>query len=477
MPPPSSATTSVALPTEALAIDCGPTPVESHGLVLPLRPGDVLQGRRRYQILRQLGQGGFGTVYVAASLDTSTDAPGLPGPPAQVAVKVLGSARDPGVRSGLKRELAALRAIEHEHIPKLYDWSLDGDVAFAVVEYFPSGSLREAWPDLHHSDAEQTWRLLLDLLSALEAAHRASVLHLDVKPSNVLLDGNGGFVLADFGTAQSARMSMGLLSRGGIGVGLGTRGYRTPEQDQRSLTAIDLRTDLYGLGATAWAIYTGIDLNSRTDELLWNETGRSFALRPISEVRAHCPPDLERVIMSLLHVDPQRRPGGASEVLVEVRQALEGFSDPVSSDLVQAQKCSRDEIQSVLDGLIDPLWSSLCCSVGFERYFVRFDDGELLSRGGHHTHHTILVLQGRVAVEREGERVGIQEGEGALLGSIATLTGASLQVDLRAVGTVWACVFNEAQLEQLVTCNPGVSVRMLRNMADRIATGPPRHRP
>ena len=85
-----------------------------------------------------------------------------------------------------------------------------------------------------------------------------------------------------------------------------------------------------------------------------------------------------------------------------------------------------------------------------------------------------MLLRGRVAVERNGLAVGSEEGEGALLGSIATLTGASLQVDLRAVGTVWACVFNEAQLEQLVTCNPGVSVRMLRNMAGRIANGPPR---
>ena len=224
---PIRGSTAEVQPHPALA---GPRP-----LAIRLRPGDVLQGRHRYQILRHLGRGGFGTVYVAACLDTPTVAvAGRPVPPAQVAVKVLGSTRDARSRGWLKRELSALIAIQHDRIPKLYDWSIDGDVAFAVVEYFPHGSLCSVWPSLQHSDAEQTWRLLSDLLSALEAAHRASVLHLDVKPGNVLLDGKGGFVLADFGISQGARMSKGLLSRGGMQVGLGTPGYRTPEQHRRS---------------------------------------------------------------------------------------------------------------------------------------------------------------------------------------------------------------------------------------------------
>ncbi|MCZ6465064.1 MAG: hypothetical protein O7A09_12080, partial [Proteobacteria bacterium] len=65
--------------------------------------------------------------------------------------------------------------------------------------------------------------------------------------------------------------------------------------------------------------------------------------------------------------------------------------------------------------------------------------------------------------------------EGSLLGAISTLTGAPREVTLRADGPVWTCIFNEAELEQLVTCNSSIAVRMIRNMAARIADGPPRH--
>jgi hypothetical protein len=321
---------------------------------------------------------------------------------------------------------------------------------------------------------EQTWRLLAVLLSALNAAHRASILHLDVKPSNVLLDGRGGFVLTDFGTCQGARMSAGLLHQGHIPVGLGTEGYRAPEQGRVSMPTLDLRTDLWGLGATAWAMYAGIDLNKHPDMLRWHHGDSVFGLRPLSEVRHHCPRELETVIMSLLYVDPRKRPGGAGEVEARVRSAMAGLGCRSGRDLMQTRGCSPEEVRAVVGTLIDPLWASMCRAPGFERYFARFEDGEILSRTGNCSHHTTLLLSGQILVEKDGEVVGVEKREGTMLGSISTLTGAPLEATLRAKGRVWACVFNEAELEQLITCNPAVAVRMLRTMASRIASGPPR---
>jgi serine/threonine protein kinase len=437
------------------------------------QPGDVVEARHRYRLEHRLGKGGFGSVFLACRLDGPSSA--AEAPPREVAVKVLGPATGEHARTTLKRELGALLSIEHPGIPRLYDWNVDSEPAFAVLEYFPAGSLSDVWPLIGRFDEEQTWRLMSDLLSALGAAHRASILHLDVKPSNVLLDGNGGFVLTDFGVAQAPRMSRGLLQQGHLLIGLGTHGYRAPEQADHSLGSFDLRTDLWGVGATAWALYTGIDLNKRQDVLRHKEPGNIYGLQRLSDVRIHCPPPLEEVVMGLLFIDPARRPGGASEVLSRIQAIADGFG--LDSQTVAAARRDRadpEEVRVLVESLVDPLWSSICRSPAFHRYFVKFADGEEISRSGFQTHHTYLLLRGEVEVVRDEEIVATESREGTFLCAVSTFTGVPRQVTLRARGEVWVCIFNEAELEQLVTCNPAVAVRMIRNLTNRIAKGPPR---
>jgi len=436
--------------------------------------GDVLTARFRYRLARRLGKGGFGSVFLADALDST--GPGGDGPPPQVAIKVIGSTRDRHAQSSLKRELAALLSIKPNRIPKLYDWCLDGEHPFVALEYFPAGSLADARPFVGTFDEAQTWRLITDLLSALSAAHSASILHLDVKPSNVLLDGNGGFVLTDFGVSHASRMSKGLLHQGQIAVGLGTHGYRAPEQDSVTIQSFDLRTDLWGVGATAWSLYTGIDLNRRQDVLRRKEAGNVFGLPRLTDVALRCPPPLEEVIMDLLYIDPTLRPGGAAEVLTQVKAIASGFGlDSRTRVMAHRANSHPEEIRNVIDSLVDPLWASICRSPGFDRFFARFEDGEVLSASGDRAHHTLLLLRGRVRVEKNGRHIDVEAREGNLIGAISTLTAAPRTVTLRADGPVWVCIFNEAELEQLVTCNPSVAVRMIRSMATRIAVGPSRH--
>ena len=446
-----------------------------------LEAGHVLQARHRYQLVRRLGRGGFGSVYMARCLDAQTAARRANGRceavPEQVAIKVLGSKRDRRIASTLKRELSALLSIEHDRIPAVYDWSLDEETSFVVMQHYPAGSLADAWSFVSKGDEQRVWRLITDLLSALAAAHRVGILHLDLKPSNILLDGNGGFVLTDFGVSQAARMSKGLLHQGQVAVGLGTHGYRAPEQDSLSLQNFDLRTDLWGVGATAWALYTGIDLNKRQEVLRRAEDGYVYGLPALSEVALSCPPPLEEVIMSLLFVDPDQRPGGAAQVLAQVRAIASGF-DLDSSTVSAARRESTDpaQVQQVIDGIVDPMWASICRASGFDRYFAKFEDGEVIASHMSGGYHTYLLLSGEVVIEKGGREVDHEAREGSLLCAVSTLTGAPREATLRARGTVWTCVFNEAELERLITCNPSVAVRMLRTLAHRVAAGPPRPR-
>lgn len=466
---------------EDRTLDCTATAGgESASEVPTLRapqPGDELQAKFRYRVLRRLGRGGFGSVFLARCLDGGE--PGTEGaPPKLVALKVMARPDDPQARNSLKRELAALLAVRNDRIPKLYDWNIDGATCFAAIQYFPAGSLADAWPFLGRLSTEQTWRLLSDLTQALGAAHRASVLHLDVKPSNVLLDGNGGYVLTDFGVSHSSRMSKGLLHQGQLSIGLGTHGFRAPEQATATVQNFDLRTDLWGVGATAWALFTGIDLNKRHDVLRTREQGNIYGLQALSDVALDCPPPLEEIVMELLYIDPSRRPGGTGEVLARIRAIASGFGLD-SQTIASARRSQIDpaEIAAVIENLVDPLWASISRGPGFDRYFVKFEEGETIAQVNDPAQHTVLLLSGAVGVEIDDREVAIESREGTFLGAISTLTGARRFATLRAKGPTWCCLFNEAELEQLVTCNPAIAVRMVRSMADRIASGPPRHRP
>jgi hypothetical protein len=285
-------------------------------------------------------------------------------------------------------------------------------------------------------------------------------------------------VLTDFGVSHSARMSKGLLHQGQLSIGLGTHGYRAPEQATVKVQNFDLRTDLWGVGATAWALFTGIDLNKRQDVLRTREQGNIYGLQALSDVALDCPPPLEEIVMELLYIDPSRRPGGTGEVLARIRAIASGFGlDTATIASARRSQIDPEEIMQVIEALVDPLWASISRGPGFDRYFVKFADGETIAAVTDPAQHTVLLLSGGIRVEIDDREVAIETREGTFLGAISTLTGARRQATLRAHGATWCCLFNEAELEQLVTCNPAVAVRMVRSMADRIASGPPRKRP
>lgn len=428
--------------------------------------GTELRGRFRYRLMKRLGKGAFGSVFFARCLDA--DAWREDVPPERVAVKILFAPRRQDPRNLLKRELSALLALQHDRIPRVYDWSLDGDHAFAVMEYFPSGSLKDMMPLPGAVEESAVWRLLADLLSALSAAHKASILHLDIKPGNVLLDGNGGYVLTDFGVSQASRMNRGMIP-----TSVGTPGYQAPEQREGDFAKYDLRTDLWGVGATAYSMATGLNLAEHRHLLRDGSEGETFGLPPISDTRMLFSRELEDVVMSMLQIDPARRPGSVAEVLARVEAIVNGSG--FGADTVAAtRRSSLDdaELEELIEGLVDPLMLSICRGRGFDRYFVKFEDGEPLCSEGEKSYYAFLLLRGTVRISRAGREIALLDREGTFLGEVATLTGLPRTASMTAVGTVWACVLNAAELERFVTCNPAIGLRVIRDMAERLSRIP-----
>jgi len=219
-------------------------------------------GSGRYRLRRRLGAGGMASVWLADDDRLSRS----------VAVKLMTDrlADDAEWRERFQREARAAAAISHPNVVSVFDFGLDEGRPFLVMQFVDGVTLAEALRDGHAIDAG---RLAIELLEALDQVHAAGIVHRDVKPANILLDGSGRAYLTDFGIAQSQDATA--LTQ--TGVVIGTLSYLAPEVlTGASATAA---SDLYAAGKVI-AEAAGADqrLQRLTDEL----TAQRPADRPAS---------------------------------------------------------------------------------------------------------------------------------------------------------------------------------------------------
>lgn len=419
----------------------------------PLPIGTEIGHRHRFRLDRWIGGGAFGGVYEATTIEwRDADVPD------RVAVKVLSSDLSLKVqRHALSRELSSLLAIRSRRIPQVYDGSVEPP-SFIAMELFPNGTLDDLQRRMGPLDEHETVGLAEGLIEALDAAHSAGVLHLDVKPANVLLGSDGQFVLADFGVSQASRMGDLPMA------GLGSQGWQAPEQESGRRDQFDLRTDLFGAGATLWSALTGIDLASRQGQLARKRAaGSPLVLPPINFMRR--PPIAEgfdAIVNSLIARDPADRPGSAGAVLNQFRALRGGTSVRVA---LPGFEVGTEEARRVVNGLVDPLVTRM---LGHDlRGLRRLDADQALCLQGERGHHAFVLLVGEFRVLRDGVEVSRVMREGELLGEIAALTGEPRGAALVATMPTWVRVLDAAQLEALVAANPALAVRLIRTMAAR----------
>jgi len=427
-----------------------------------LLDGTIVEARYRFQLGKSLGGGALGQVFLADCLD---HIPGDPGSiPAQAALKVLFPPKPDEAARMLRRELSSLLAFEHDRVPHVYDWRIGDPFCYVAMQYFPEGSA-DVWPRRGEAiDELMAWQMLDDLLSALQAAHNASVLHLDIKPSNILLDGEGGFVLADFGISQ------GLMAANySPDAGLGTVGYRAPEQARMEWDRFDERTDLWGLGATVWSMLTGIILWKREELLLFKDPEEKLGLPKLSAFRPGISPALEEIIMALVASLPNDRPGSAAEVLARVERRDETGGNAGRCAEMTGSPCGPEDVQKLIGELLDPLWITVVRNHRLQRHLWLFDDGEYLCRQGDRSYCIFILLQGVVEIDRGGERLATDRREGTFLGEIAAMTGGQRTASVRARGQVYALRFNLAQFERLIALEPALAIRLIKSLAERLA--------
>lgn len=289
-----------------------------------------------YEIESPLGVGGMGEVYRAR--DTRLER--------TVAIKVLnaqlvGSAE---LRARFEREAKIISQLQHPHICVLHDVGNEGPIDYLVMEFLQGESLAERLRK-GPLDADQVVTIAIEIADALEKAHRAGVVHRDLKPGNVMLTKSGAKLL-DFGLAKplSATVASGTGSGGSpsvfaaaltstmpapspatplstVGAVIGTVQYMSPEQIQG--IEADARSDIFSFGVMLFEMVTG----KRTFEGKTQASivGQILAVDPpsVSTLRPQTPPGLERVIRLCLDKDPDERIQTAHDLKLQLQAIAE----------------------------------------------------------------------------------------------------------------------------------------------------------
>ena len=271
----------------------------------------------RYTEAQAVGRGGMGEIFRVT--DTALGR--------AVAVKVLAEryAQDQQVRERFTREaLAAARLSGNSSIVTIYDVGEHAGRPYIVMEYLGGGSLEQRLREQGAQPPGRALEWLEQAASALDAAHRAGVVHRDVKPANLLLDRHDRVHVADFGIASAA----GLGSLTETGTVLGTASYLSPEAAQGAQTTP--ASDLYSFAVVAFELLTGrrpFEGGSVAAEAAAHVTGE---IPSACEMNPELPCELDPVFRRALAKDPGQRYGSAAELVAALRGALDDAAGTTS---------------------------------------------------------------------------------------------------------------------------------------------------
>src|SRR2546426_7892933 len=276
----------------------------------------------RYRILRKLGTGGMANVYLAEDEVLGR----------RVAIKILNDrhAGDDQFVERFRREAKNAASLSHPNIVSIYDRGEAEGTYYIAMEYLDGRSLKELIVARGPAPVPVAVDYARQILAAIRFAHRHGIVHRDIKPHNVLVDGEGRLKVTDFGIARAGASQM--TEAGSI---IGTAQYLSPEQAKGA--PVDQTSDLYSVGVVLYELLTGVVPFS-------GDTPVEIAMKHLSTVpeapstkRADVPRDLDLVVMRALAKDPSERYQSAEEMDADLRRINRGVAiSPVTEEAATA---------------------------------------------------------------------------------------------------------------------------------------------
>jgi tetratricopeptide (TPR) repeat protein/TolB-like protein/predicted Ser/Thr protein kinase len=256
---------------------------------------------RRYRIIRLLGQGGMGTVYLVHDLELGRD----------IALKLIRApfTADPQLLERFKREIRLASEITHPNVLRVYDLGESEGTRFLTMQFIPGEDLASIIRREGPLTLDRTITIFRQICEGLAAAHDKGVLHRDLKPQNIMVDSESHVYVMDFGLAKANDQS-GLTQTGAV---MGTPEYMSPEQVKGE--PLDLRSDIYSLGMILYQMITGrrpYDEGSAYEIMMRRLKNPP---PPAGEIRPDIPCYLLRILDRCIEIDKNLRYGSLREVI------------------------------------------------------------------------------------------------------------------------------------------------------------------
>jgi len=269
---------------------------------------DPLIGRLvdgRYRVRARIARGGMATVYVATDLRLER----------RIALKVMHAhlSDDSAFQSRFIQEARAAARLADPHVVNVFDQGQDGELAYLVMEYLPGITLRELLREQKRLTIPQTITIMDAILAGLSAAHRAGIVHRDVKPENVLLAEDGRIKIGDFGLARATTANTATGQQL-----LGTIAYLAPELVTRGTA--DARSDIYALGIMLYEMLVGEQpyKGEQPMQIAFQHATESV---PRPSVRNPAVPEqLDELVLWATEKSPDDRPDDAQQMLERLRE-------------------------------------------------------------------------------------------------------------------------------------------------------------
>jgi serine/threonine-protein kinase len=265
----------------------------------------------RYQVRSRIARGGMASVYLATDLRLER----------RVAIKVMHGhlADDSQFKERFIQEARSAARLAHPNVVNVFDQGQDEDMAYLVMEYLPGITLRDLLQEHKVLTTEQTLDILEAVLSGLSAAHKAGIVHRDVKPENVLLADDGRIKIGDFGLARAASANTAT----GAAL-LGTIAYLSPELVTRGIA--DTRSDIYAVGIMMYEMLAGEQPFKGEQPMQIAYQHANGAVPTPSTKNPRVPAELDELVLWATAREPDQRPRDARvmlEQLLETQQQLQ----------------------------------------------------------------------------------------------------------------------------------------------------------